>query len=119
MNDQWTSAMLALGNIDLHNRPILKNSDGSISTVRSITIEDDWGRSVLLPTVGPNGEDWTPQQAIENYKQTGKNLGIFANETSANRYAEELHEAQAKERISLGIIRPSEVPFPCNLRHSR
>ena len=36
------------GNIDLYNRPVVKNPDGTISTVNSFSIEVD-GKTVLLP----------------------------------------------------------------------
>ena len=88
--------LLQQGNLDLAKRPILHNKDGSISTVRSITITNGDGQAILLPTVGPNGEDWTPQQAVEHYRKTRQNLGVFKDEPSANAYAQQLHEQQAQ-----------------------
>ncbi len=83
------------GNINLHNRPVVKNPDGSISTVRSISINVD-GKEVLIPTV-VNGKVVSNQQAIDHFKKTGEHLGMFKDVASANAYAKSLHEAQAKE----------------------
>jgi len=83
------------GNIDLNNRPIVKNADGTYSTVKSASFNID-GKEVLLPTIGPNGERWTNDQAVQNYFKTGKNLGIFDNVESANKAAIEIHNQQAK-----------------------
>lgn len=83
------------GNIDLNNRPIVKNEDGTYSTVKSASFNID-GKEVLLPTIGPNGERWTNDQAVQNYFKTGKNLGIFDNVESANKAAIEIHNQQAK-----------------------
>jgi hypothetical protein len=81
------------GNIDLASRPVVKNSDGSVSTVRSITIMDN-GKAVLIPTV-VGGKVVSNQDAINAYRQTGQKLGVFKTEDQANTYAENLHEQQA------------------------
>lgn len=86
--------LLTPGNIDLNARPVVKNADGSISTVRSITIEDG-GKAILIPTVVGN-KVVSNADAISNYKKTGDNLGVFSSEKLANAYAEGLHEQQAK-----------------------
>ena len=86
------------GNIDLTNRPIYRNRDGSYSTVDSFSTNID-GKEVLLPTIGRdangNAVRWTEQQAIDNYLRTGENLGKFDTVDEANDYAEWLHNQQA------------------------
>lgn len=90
------TGMLAPGNIGLHNRPVVHNPDGSISTVRSISITGDGGRAYLLPTA-VGGRVVSNDDAIRHYQQTGENLGTFSNEDYANAYAQQLHEAQAQQ----------------------
>lgn len=85
---------LIVGNIDLRSRPIVKNPDGSYSTVRSMSFQDEKGREVLVPTISPDGRNLTNQQAIERYYRTGEHLGIFANPLDADTYARTLHEQQ-------------------------
>jgi len=83
------------GNIDLNNRPMVKNPDGSTSTVRSITVGTDDG-AVLLPTV-VGGKVVSNADAIAHYRKTGEHLGKFDSEDEANSYAERLHKSQAKQ----------------------
>jgi hypothetical protein len=83
------------GNIDLNNRPVVVNEDGSISTVRSMSFEED-GKEILIPTV-VNGRVVSDDEAIEHYYETGEYLGKFDTVEEANEYADKLHEEQEKQ----------------------
>lgn len=83
------------GNIDLHSRPVVHNPDGTISTVRSITVGFDDG-TYLIPTV-VGGKVVSDEEAIAHFKKTHEHLGKFADEASADAYAQQLHEDQAAE----------------------
>ncbi|MCZ3377420.1 transglycosylase SLT domain-containing protein [Rhizobium sp. AG207R] len=87
--------MISKGNIDLAARPVVKNDDGTISTVRSMSFNED-GKEILVPTVSPDGKILSDQEAIDLYHQTGQNLGVFKNSDAADAYATALHDAQAK-----------------------
>ena len=82
------------GNIDLMHRPVVKNPDGSISTVLTMTEQDQDGLWVNFPTIGPNGERWTPEQAWRYYLATGQHLGKFRTLEAAEAAAQSLHEDQ-------------------------
>jgi hypothetical protein len=96
-SSQNAPGLLVPGNINIHQRPVVRNRDGSISTVRSASFEDDDGRNVLIPTV-IEGRGVVPmQQAVEHYRQTGQHLGMFDKPENADAYAQSLHEQQAGE----------------------
>ncbi|WDS36244.1 hypothetical protein [Pseudoxanthomonas sp.] len=82
------------GNIDLSKRPVVKNADGTISTVRSISANFD-GREVLIPTVSDDGRVMSNDEAIDVYRRTGRNLGAFDSPENATAYAQALHDQQA------------------------
>lgn len=78
------------GNIPLYGRPRVKNADGSISTVRSMSFNDN-GKEVLVPTVSTDGRIMTDEEAIATYHRTGQHLGMFQTPEEATRYAKQLH----------------------------
>lgn len=85
--------LLEPGNVDLANRPRVKNADGSVSTVRSMSFEED-GVEVLVPTVSDDGRIMTDDEAIDAYRKTGRHLGKFSSASDATAYAEALHSQQ-------------------------
>ena len=96
------------GNIDLAKRKPVELPDGELATVRSASVNIE-GEEVLLPTIGPNGENWDPDTeeglnaAIDHYERTGEHLGKFSTPEEASAYGEWLHEREA-ERI--GSVQP-------------
>ena len=80
------------GNIDLTSRPRVRNPDGTISTVRSMSIGTDQGE-VLIPTV-IGDRVVSEQEAIDYYMKSGQHLGIFPDTKTADAYAKALHKQQ-------------------------
>lgn len=91
--------LMERGNINLGNRPVVRNPDGSISTVRSISVNFD-GHEVLIPTVSDDGRILDEESAIEQYRRTGRHLGIFDTPENATSYAKRLHEEQARQYLT-------------------
>jgi hypothetical protein len=97
--------MVEQGNIDLNNRPILHNEDGTISSERSFSFEED-GKEVLIPKI-VNGKELPAEDAIAHYRQTGEHMGKFADVASADAYAETAHnrpmQEQADKKRQVGV----------------
>jgi hypothetical protein len=83
------------GNIDLKNRPVVKNTDGTISTVRSMSFRMG-NTEILVPTVSDDGKILTENEAIKRYLDTGKHLGKFRTAEEATTFAKQLHNEQDK-----------------------
>jgi hypothetical protein len=82
------------GNIDLKNRPIVDNPDGSYGTEFSLSFNDG-KHEVLIPTIF-DGKHHTEQEAIDHYRNTGQHLGKFASgdTKTVDQYAEQLHSRE-------------------------
>jgi len=81
------------GNIDIMHRPRAVGPDGSVSTVRSMSIGVD-GLEYLIPTVSEDGRIMSNEEAIRTFFDTGRHLGAFRSERQANDFAERLHRQQ-------------------------
>lgn len=95
--DKINQGLFRQGNINLHNRPQVKNPDGSISTVLSMGVGLGDGKEALIPRVSDDGRILSEQEAIEQFKRTGKHLGIYNSQKEADQAAEQLHQQQQQE----------------------
>ncbi len=94
--------LLVKGNIDLTKRPIVKNPDGSTSSVYSMGMTDEnpksphFGKEVLVPSVIPNGAggyytDTNGAAARQHYYKTGEHMGVFDTWQNSDSYGEQVH----------------------------
>lgn len=96
------------GNIDLAKRPVVKNADGSISTVRSMGVNIG-GDEVLIPTVSDDGRIMSDQEAVDTFKNTGRHLGRFKTPETSTAYALALHDSQASYYSNGGKGSPTPI----------
>jgi hypothetical protein len=92
------------GNIDLAAPPVVKSKSGDeMSTLRSMSIERN-GKEILIPMVAHNGSGiLSKADAIKQFDQSGKHLGIFDSPENATVRANTLSEIQAKRYgVSVG-----------------
>jgi hypothetical protein len=94
-----------------HDKPILRNSDGSISTERTITLEAD-GRHYLVPTI-VNGKQVAESEAIKLWEQ-GKNKAVadFSSAEEAERGARARTESLGRALQPRPIIVDFNVSAP-------
>lgn len=94
---QYEKDKFGKGNIDLTNRPVYQHEDGQISTVSSMSFNEN-GKEILVPTIvkDANGKakQLTEDEAIAHYRKTGEYLGKFNTVDEADEYAQRLHVDQ-------------------------
>lgn len=88
------TGLLTPGNITLTNRPLVENTDGTISTLLSMSFNDGFNEVVIPKVV--LGKIVDNNTAINYYRSTGYHLGKFASGNTANAtaYATSLHTIQ-------------------------
>ncbi len=94
--------LLIPGNIDVGGIVPVNNPDGSVSTVYTASFGTDNGE-VLVPRV-VNGRVVSNQEALAEYRRTGKHLGIFDNPDNADAYAESLHKSEERRVMPQDIF---------------
>ena len=106
---QMQSGLVAPGNIDLSNRPMVKNPQGGISTVLTMGISED-GKHINIPRVSDDGRILNEKEAIDQFHKTGKHLGIFSSQDEADKAAQQLHEQQANQYGLNGQQMQAQMP---------
>jgi hypothetical protein len=117
------NGLLKPGNINLNNRPVVQNADGSHSSEYSTSFGDEKGREILVPTV-VNGKFLTPdgkkpqegspeekamfKRAQQHYETTHEQMGIFDSAENADTYANAAHNRTNTVQAPNG----SRVAFP-------
>lgn len=97
------------GNLNLQERPHVKNPDGSTSTVRSMSVNLD-GKEYLLPTVSKDGRVMGDEEAIDEFRRTQEHLGVYPSVEDAERASVAIHEDQVK-RPPLNVTIPRWIDW--------
>lgn len=100
----------APGNVDLNVRPSVRMNDNSIATVRSMSFQDDDGSEVLIPTISDDGRVMSQDEAVDQYRKTGKHLGKFDTVEGADAAAQRIHEQQAATHTKTEPARGAGLP---------
>lgn len=117
LKDIMMKNAMGQGNMNLFTRPIVKNPDGSISTVRSMSFGNDEGE-VLIPTVEQHGKGiLSDDDAINQYYSTGEYLGKFKTPEEATEYGKNLHEDMAGGIYSVPLASSHKGVDPIQLEH--
>lgn len=104
-----STGLLTPGNIDLTKQPKVKNPEtGGTSTVFSESHNFD-GKEVLIPRVTPDGRFLTSEQAVEEYRKTGRHLGMFDTPEHATAYAQQLHDEYAAGKYRHPVMQAEVV----------
>ena len=93
-------SLLVAPTLDPSTQPAVLGPDGKISTVRTIGVNID-GRDVNIPTVGVDGTIMSNDEAIDEYKKTGKHLGIYDSQERADQAAEAYHKIEQMQITNL------------------
>jgi len=91
------------GNIDLSQRPIVHNPDGSYSTLFSKSFSTDDGE-VLVPGIDDKRQ-LSDREAFDQYRRTGQHFGVFDEPGQADAYGELLHDALADKYSDVDLTK--------------
>ena len=91
--EQGFPGMIQPGNIDIYNRPLVKNPKGGTSTVYSMGVNLN-DNDYLIPRVINEGKLLSEDESIEHFKKTGKHFGVFENPEASTQHAKYLHNQQ-------------------------
>ena len=104
------------GTIDLSNRKVLNNADGTISTEQSFGFSPTGETEILIPQL-VDGKLVSKDEAKAHFRKTGEHLGTFDtkdprfNYKDYDKYAVGIHEQQGKNYrgADMGIIETSKA----------
>lgn len=89
------------GNLRNEGRKVLfrRDKDGKVngySTTSSMLVRHDDGKFAVVPTV-VGGKELSQEDAVRHYAETGEHWGMADDEDSAQKMAQEVHEAHLKD----------------------